>query len=69
MPTTPASSYTFAVMTPEMLGELAGAFGQTISNPPATPHFIIRPDGSTTDLVTGIEAPAVIVEQLRAAAS
>ncbi len=59
--------YTFAVMTPEMLSELAGAFGQTISNPPATPHFIIRPDGSTTDLVTGIEPAADIVTQLEAA--
>jgi thiol-disulfide isomerase/thioredoxin len=59
--------YTFAVMTPEMLGELAGAFGQTISNPPATPHFIILPDGSTTDLVTGIEPAADIVAQIEAA--
>ncbi len=60
-------AYTFAVMTPEMLGELAGAFGQTISNPPATPHFIIRPDGSTTDLVTGIEPADEIAAQIEAA--
>ena len=59
--------YTFAVMTPEMLSELAGAFGQTISNPPATPHFIIRPDGSVTDLVTGIEPAADIAAQIEAA--
>lgn len=59
--------YTFAAMPQEMLQELAAIFGQTVSNPPATPHFIIRPDGSTTDLVTGIEAPDVLVEQIQAA--
>ncbi len=61
--------YTFAAMPPEMLQELAAIFGQTVANPPATPHFIILPDGSTTDLVTGFEAPDVLVEQLRAAGS
>ena len=30
-------------------------------------HFIIRPDGSSTDLVTGIETPAAIVGQIEAA--
>lgn len=59
--------YKFAVMTPEMLSELAGTFGQTISNPPATPHFIIRPDGSTTDLITGIEPAADIAAQIEMA--
>jgi hypothetical protein len=49
--------WVFAVMTPEMLGELADSFGRTVTNPPSTPHFIIRPDGSVTDLVTGVESP------------
>ena len=57
----------WAVVTPEMLQALAGEFGQTIANPPATPHFIIRPDGSTTDLVTGIEPAEQIVAQIEAA--
>ena len=57
----------FAAMPQEMLQALAAQYGQTIANPPATPHFIIRPDGSTTDLVTGIEAPAAIIEQIEAA--
>lgn len=58
--------WTFAVMTPEMLQELSGAFGQTVSNPPATPHFLILPDGSTTELVTGIEPSADIIAQIEA---
>jgi thiol-disulfide isomerase/thioredoxin len=57
----------FAVMTPEILGELSGVFGRTITNPPSTPHFIIRPDGSTTDLVTGIATSDQIVAQIVAA--
>ena len=62
--------FVWAVMTPEMLQELAGQFGQTISNPPSTPHFIVRPDGSTTELVTGREsADALIAEILEAQGS
>jgi len=59
----------FAAMPPEMLQALAADFGQTISNPPATPHFIVRPDGSATSLVTGIESAESIIEQIEAARS
>jgi thiol-disulfide isomerase/thioredoxin len=57
----------FAVLTPEMLQELAGEFGQTIANPPATPHFVIRPDGSVASLYTGIEPAERIVAQIELA--
>ena len=57
----------FAVMTPELLGELVNAFGRTISNPPSTPHFVIRPDGTVSALSTGIESASEIVAQLQAA--
>jgi len=56
--------WVFAVMTPDMLAELTAAFGRTITNPPSTPHFIIRPDQTTTALRTGIESEAEILEQL-----
>jgi cytochrome oxidase Cu insertion factor (SCO1/SenC/PrrC family) len=45
--------WTFAVMTPELLQELATTFGRTVTNPPAVPHFVIGPDGTTGDLSTG----------------
>lgn len=54
----------FAAMPPEMLQALAAQFGQTIANPPATPHFVIRPDGATSDLVTGIKSTAEILAQV-----
>jgi thiol-disulfide isomerase/thioredoxin len=57
---------TFAVLSPDLLRELAGVFGQTVSNPPSTPHFIVRPDGTTTELVTGIEPAGDIISQIAA---
>ncbi|MCA9991880.1 MAG: TlpA family protein disulfide reductase [Anaerolineales bacterium] len=57
----------FAVATPELLQALVGTFDRTITNPPSTPHFIIRPDGSTTALVTGIESPELLIEAINAA--
>jgi cytochrome oxidase Cu insertion factor (SCO1/SenC/PrrC family) len=56
----------FAVMTPEMLQELADAFGRSVTAAPSTPHFIVRADGSHTDLVTGIQPAAQILQQLQA---
>lgn len=58
--------WTFAVATPEMLVSLADSFGQSITNPPSTPHFIIRPDGSTTELTTGFESPEGILQNIDA---
>jgi thiol-disulfide isomerase/thioredoxin len=54
--------WTFAAMTPEVLQALGAVFGPTVGNPPATPHFIIRPDGSVTDLVTGLKSADELVE-------
>ncbi len=53
--------FTFAVMTPEMLRALAAEFGQAIASPPSTPHFVIYPDGTTTDLFTGFQEPAELL--------
>jgi cytochrome oxidase Cu insertion factor (SCO1/SenC/PrrC family) len=62
-----AFDWVFAVVTPELLGELVDEFGRAITNPPATPHFIIRADGTTTDLVTGIDPAADLLQQIAAA--
>lgn len=58
-------NWTFAVVTPEMLVSLAETFGQTVTNPPSTPHFIIRADGSTTDLTTGFEGPTELLQSIQ----
>ncbi|MBW7886178.1 MAG: hypothetical protein H3C34_26835, partial [Caldilineaceae bacterium] len=54
----------FAVATPDMLQALAAEFGQTIANPPATPHFTISADGTVSNLITGIESPETILASL-----
>ena len=53
--------FEFAVVNEELLRELVNEFGQSIANPPATPHFVIRADGTTTDLTTGIESTDEII--------
>ena len=58
-------NWTFAVVTPEVLVSLADTFGQTVTNPPSTPHFIIRVDGSTTDLTTGFEGPTELLQSIQ----
>jgi thiol-disulfide isomerase/thioredoxin len=57
----------FAVLSPEMLQQLAGEFGQTIANPPSTPHFVIRPDGTVFSFRTGIESTDQIIRQIQLA--
>lgn len=59
----------FAVMTPDMLQALADTFGRTITNAPSTPHFVIRTDGTYTDLATGIDSPDQLVQIIQGAQS
>jgi thiol-disulfide isomerase/thioredoxin len=61
--------WTFAVMTPELLRALVDTFGRSVANPPATPHVIIRPDGTWTELSTGIRSADEISAALDATAS
>lgn len=56
----------FAVMSPEMLSAVVEDFGRSAALPPATPHFLIRPDGSTTELETGLANADDILEALAA---
>lgn len=55
----------FAVATPELLRALVADFGRSVTVPPATPHFVIAPDGNVSDLTTGIEPAAALLEQLQ----
>jgi thiol-disulfide isomerase/thioredoxin len=53
--------WTYAVMPVELLSALSDEFGRSITNAPSTPHFIIRPDGSYSELSTGIDSADEIV--------
>jgi len=61
--------WTFAAATPELLDALVAEFGRTVNNPPATPHFLIGPDGSLSGLSTGSHSPEQIVAMVQAAAA
>lgn len=54
----------FAVATPELLQALVATFGRTITNAPSTPHFLIAPDGSHGELLTGSSSTEEIVALL-----
>jgi hypothetical protein len=58
--------WTYAVMTVDLLDQLADQFGRSITSAPSTPHFIIRPDGSFSDLATGIHSADEIIAEIRA---
>jgi thiol-disulfide isomerase/thioredoxin len=57
--------WAFAVASPELLQSLVDEFGRAIINPPSTPHFIIRPDGTFGELVTGIDTADQLVSRLQ----
>ncbi len=57
-------NFLFAVATPELVEAMVGEYGRNVANPPATPHFIIRPDGSLTELSTGFHSIEEIVAQI-----
>lgn len=61
--------WTYAVMSPELLSELVDAFGRSITSAPSTPHFIIRPDGSYTELATGIHSAEELIAEIQGAQS
>jgi thiol-disulfide isomerase/thioredoxin len=60
--------WTFAVVPPPMLAALVTQFGPTVTNPTATPHLILSPDGAVSQLATGIHSQEQLVGQLTTAA-
>lgn len=60
------TDFIFASATPEVLSSLVEAFGRGVTNPPATPHFIINAEGGYGELETGFESGEEILEQLNA---
>jgi thiol-disulfide isomerase/thioredoxin len=58
----------FAVAPPDMMRALITQFGQTVTNPTSTPHLVISPSGSVSQLATGIHSAEQLVTELTAAA-
>ncbi len=57
-------NFIFAALPDTMIADLVAQFGRSITNPPSTPHFIIYPDGSVSELTTGPESAEDVLAQL-----
>ena len=57
----------FAVATEALTQDMVDTFGRTVVTPPSTPYFIIKPDGSVSEIGTGKPTTDEIVAQLKAA--
>jgi peroxiredoxin len=56
--------FVFAVANEQMLSALSDNFGRGAITPPSTPHFIISPDGTTSELLTGSKSASTLVTLL-----
>ena len=57
--------WTFAIASTEMLQTLVSQFGQSVTNAPSQPHFIIGPTGATTGLLLGDEPASAILDRIQ----
>jgi thiol-disulfide isomerase/thioredoxin len=57
-------NWIFAVTPPTMLASLTEQFGRAVTTPPSTPHFVIEPDGSFSELLTGSESTDALLARL-----
>jgi thiol-disulfide isomerase/thioredoxin len=58
------SDIRFAVMSPDLLGAMFDAYGNSSLNPPSTPKVAIAADGAAGELVTGYESSQEILSSL-----
>jgi cytochrome oxidase Cu insertion factor (SCO1/SenC/PrrC family) len=57
-------NWIFAVTPPTMLAALTEQFGRAVASPPSTPHFVIEPDGTFSELLTGSESTDALLARL-----
>lgn len=57
---------TFAVMPEAMLRALVAQLGRSVANPPSSPSFIIRADGTFTEVEIGFQTAEAILTKLEA---
>ncbi len=55
----------FAVASRDMLVALNDQYGSIVLNPPSTPHFIVNPDGTLSQLYTGVHEASDIMTLLQ----
>lgn len=58
--------WVFVVASLELYEELIATFGHSVVNTAVTPHFVIRPDGTTSALATGHRSVEDLIQSLSA---
>jgi thiol-disulfide isomerase/thioredoxin len=59
--------FIFAVVPDDLTKAMVDVFGRTAITPPSTPHFIIRPNGTITQMTTGFHSPDDLISEIKAA--
>lgn len=57
----------FAVGTAELIEELTSRYGRDIIITPNMAHFVIRPDGSVSDMYRGSPSAAQLIQEIEEA--
>jgi thiol-disulfide isomerase/thioredoxin len=57
-------NFPFAILDAEQLKLMVDAFGFSAINPPSTPHFVIKPDGTVSKLLTGFADANALIKSL-----
>lgn len=57
-------NFIFASATEALTQGLVDQFGRTVITPPSTPHFVIRPDGTVSEIFTGSATADDLVAKL-----
>lgn len=57
-------NFIFASATEALIQGLVDQFGRTVITPPSTPHFIIKPDGTLSEIFTGSATADDLVTKL-----
>ncbi len=57
--------WVFAVATPDFLRAAAADLGSSVTTPPSTPHFVLRPTGAVVGLLMGSRPAVETVDLLR----
>ncbi len=60
-------NFVFAVAPEALVQGLVDTFGRTAVTPPSTPHFIIQPNGTLSEMYTGSHSADELITELKAA--
>lgn len=61
--------WTFTVASPEFLNAFVNQFGRSVITIGNMGHFVLRPDGSQSQIFLGAPPPAQLIQEIRSVSS